>query len=62
MGGVCSTHRKDENYIQSSGWKTKGTRKLGRPKRRWQYNIKTDVREIGWEGLDWIYLAQDREQ
>jgi hypothetical protein len=34
----------------------------GRPKRRWDDNIRMDLREIGWEGVDWIHLAQDRDQ
>jgi hypothetical protein len=29
----------------------------GRPRRRWVDNIKINLREIGWEGMDWIYLA-----
>jgi hypothetical protein len=33
---------------------------FGGPGRRWEYNIKNDLREIGWEGLDWIRLAQVR--
>jgi hypothetical protein len=33
---------------------------LGRPRRRWVDNIKIDLREIGWNGGDWIDLAQDR--
>jgi hypothetical protein len=33
-----------------------------RPRRRWVDNIKMDLREIGWDGTDWIDLAQDREQ
>jgi hypothetical protein len=33
-----------------------------RPRRRWVDNIKMDVREIGWDGMDWINLAQDRDQ
>jgi hypothetical protein len=37
------------------------TRRL-RPKRRWVDNIKMDLREIGWDGVDWIYLAQNRDQ
>jgi hypothetical protein len=37
-------------------------RRLGRPRRRWVTNIKMDQREIGWDGMDWIELAQDREQ
>jgi hypothetical protein len=35
---------------------------LGRPRRRWVGNIKMDLREIGWDGRDWIDLAQDRDQ
>jgi hypothetical protein len=37
-------------------------RPLGRPRRRWVDNIKMDLREIGWDGMDWINLAQDRDQ
>jgi hypothetical protein len=37
-------------------------RPLGRPRRRCVDNIKMDLREIGWDGMDWIYLAQDRDQ
>jgi hypothetical protein len=39
-----------------------GKRPLGRPRCRWVDNIKTDLREIGWDGGGWIDLAQDREQ
>jgi hypothetical protein len=35
---------------------------LGRPRRRWVNNIKMDLREIGWDGMDWIDLDQDRDQ
>jgi hypothetical protein len=42
--------------------KPKGTRSLGRPRRRWKDNIRMDLREIGWGGMDWIDLAQDRDQ
>jgi hypothetical protein len=42
--------------------KPKGKRPLGRPKQRWVDNIKMDLRETGWGGMDWINLAQDREQ
>jgi hypothetical protein len=37
-------------------------RPLGRPRRRWVDNIKMDLREIGWDGRDWIDLTQDRDQ
>jgi hypothetical protein len=39
-----------------------GKRPLGTPRRRWVDNIKIGIREIGWDGLDWIDLAQDRDQ
>jgi hypothetical protein len=39
-----------------------GRRPLGRPRRRWEDNIKMDLREIGFEDVDCIYLAQDRDR
>jgi hypothetical protein len=39
-----------------------GRMQLGRPRRRWVDNIKEDLREIRWDGMDWINLAQDRDQ
>jgi hypothetical protein len=42
--------------------KPEGERPLGRPRRRWVDNIKMDLREIVWDGMDWIELAQDRDQ
>jgi hypothetical protein len=35
-------------------------RQLGRPRRRWEYNITMSLREVGCGGTDWIELAQDR--
>jgi hypothetical protein len=35
---------------------------LGRPRPRWEDSIRMDLREIGWEGVDWIHLAQDRDK
>jgi hypothetical protein len=37
-------------------------RPLGRPRRRWEDNVTMDLREIGWEGVDWMRLAQDGDQ
>jgi hypothetical protein len=37
-------------------------RPLGKPRRRWVDNIKMDLREIKWDGMDWIDLAHDRDQ
>jgi hypothetical protein len=39
-----------------------GKRQLRRTRRRWGDNIKIDLREIGWNGMDWIDLPQDRDQ
>jgi hypothetical protein len=42
--------------------KPEGKRSLGRRGRRWENNIKMDLREIELVGADWIHLAQDRDQ
>jgi hypothetical protein len=42
--------------------KPEGKRPLGRPRCMWVDNIKMDLKEIGWGGMDWIHLAQDRDQ
>ena len=41
--------------------KPEGKRPLGRPRRKWEGNIKMDLQEVGLEGMDWIDLAQDRD-
>jgi len=41
--------------------KPEGRRPLGRPRRRWEDNIKMDLQEVGCEGMDWIELVQDRD-
>jgi hypothetical protein len=42
--------------------KPKGKRPLGRPGRRCEDNIKMDLQELWWRGMDWIELAQDRDK
>jgi hypothetical protein len=42
--------------------KPEGRRPFGRPRHRWEENIKMDLREVGWGGMDWIDLAQDRDR
>jgi hypothetical protein len=75
VGGACSTHGKDQKYIKYFGRKSEGRgvyrvlvgkpeskRLLGRPRHRWEDNIKLDLREIGIDGSNLIRLAQDRVQ
>jgi hypothetical protein len=40
--------------------KPKGKRPVGRPRRRWVGNIRMDLGEVGWDDVDWIGVAQDR--
>jgi hypothetical protein len=42
--------------------KPEGKRPLKRPRRRWEDGIKMNLREIGWGGVEWIHLAQDRDR
>jgi hypothetical protein len=60
MGGVCSTNGEKRNACRILLGKPGGKRPLGRPRCRWVDSIKRD-REIGWDGADWIDMAQDRD-
>jgi hypothetical protein len=62
MGRACSMHGGKRNAFRILVGKPEGKRPLGRPRCRWKDNIKMGLREIGWGGMDWIYLAQDRDQ
>ena len=42
--------------------KPEGKRQLGRPRRRWEDNIKVELQKMGRGGMDWIELAQDRDR
>ncbi|KAJ4436010.1 hypothetical protein ANN_18634 [Periplaneta americana] len=55
MGRVCSTYGRIQKCIWSVSWEAGG-----RPRRRWEDNIKMDLREVGYDDRDWINLAQDR--
>jgi hypothetical protein len=60
-GQVARMREKMDAYRILVG-KPEGKRPLGRSRRRWVNNIKIDLRETGWGGMNWIDLAQDREQ
>jgi hypothetical protein len=62
MGRACSTNAGEKNAYRILVGKPKGRRPLGRPRRRWVDNIKIDLREMGWDGVDGIDLAQDRDK
>jgi hypothetical protein len=58
MGRACSTDGEKMNAYRILVGKPDGKRPLGRPRRRWVNNIKIDHREIGWDGMHWITLAE----
>jgi hypothetical protein len=60
-GNVAQTGEKRNAYRILVG-KPVGKRPLERPRRRWMGNIKMYLREIGWDGVDWMDIAQDRDQ
>jgi hypothetical protein len=62
MGWACSTNGEKRNAYRILVGIPERKRPLGRPRRRWVNNIKMDLIEIGWDGMDWIYLAQNRDQ
>jgi hypothetical protein len=60
MGRACSTNGEKRNAYRILVGKPEGKRPLGRLRRRWEDNIKMDLRDIGYCVMDWIDLAQDR--
>ena len=58
MGGSCGTYGGRERCAQGFGGET---RPLGRPRRRWEDNIKVDLPEVVKGCGDWMELAQDRD-
>jgi hypothetical protein len=63
MGGACSTYGGEERGVyRVLVGKPEGKRPLGRPRSRWENNIKSDLQEVGFGGMDWIELAQDKDR
>jgi hypothetical protein len=46
--------------VKASGRKARRKETIRKPRDRWENGVKLDLREIVWEGVEWIYLAQDR--
>jgi hypothetical protein len=61
MGSACSTNGEKRNAYGTLVGKPEGKRPLGRRRRRRVCSIKIDLREIEWDVIDWIDLAQDRD-
>ena len=63
MGGACGAYGGGERGAQGVlVGKPEGKRPLGRPRRRWEDNIKMDLQEVGGGCGDWMELAQDRDR
>jgi len=60
-GRACSTHEMRSAYkilVEKPG----GKRQLGKPRRTWENILEWMLRETGWEDVDWVHLAQDRDR
>jgi hypothetical protein len=55
MGGSCNTNGGEEERVLLLVGKPEGKRPLARPRRKWVDNIKTDLGEVGWGDVDWIW-------
>jgi hypothetical protein len=62
MGAACSSGVEGRGVYRVLVGKPEVKRPLGRPRLGWDDNIKMDLQEVGWGGMDWIELAQDRDR
>jgi hypothetical protein len=60
VGGTCGTHGEKRSVYTVLVGRPEGKSPLGRPRRRWEDNIKMDLRETGMDGANWIRLARGR--
>ena len=61
MGGACGAHGGGERCAQGSNGETRGKEPFGRPRRRWEDNIKMYLQEVGGGG-EWMELAENRDR
>jgi hypothetical protein len=62
MEKACGTHGEKRNAYRVLVGKPEGERLLGRPRRKWEGNVKMDLRDIERGSMDWINLSQNRDQ
>ena len=62
MGGACARMEEGRGVHKVLVGKPEGKRPLGRPRRRWEDNIKMGLQEVGRGCGDWMELAQDRDR
>jgi hypothetical protein len=62
MGWTCGTHGEGRGVYRVLVGRPEGKRPLGKPRRRWEENIKMGLREIWIDGANWIHLTKDRVQ
>jgi hypothetical protein len=62
MGRACSRHGEKRNAYRILVGNPEGKSPVGRLRRRWEYNVKMGLGDVWWGGMDWIDLAQDRDQ
>ena len=62
MGGACGAYGGGQSGAQGFGGRPEGKEPLGRPRRRWEDNIKMDLQEVGGGCEDCMELAQDRNR
>lgn len=62
MVWACSMHGERRNAYRALVRKPKEKRPLGRPGHRWENTTEMNLRETGWDGMDWVHPAQDRDQ
>jgi hypothetical protein len=62
MGGACSADGEERGVYKVLVGEPEGKRPLGRPRCKWEGNIRIDLQKVGCRGMDWIGLAQDRDR
>ena len=62
MGGACRNMGERRGVYRTLVGKPEGKKLLGRPRRKWENNIKIGLQVVGCGGVDWIQLAQDRDR